>query len=233
MNEVQSLTEQLSDSANEFWASVGGYLPNILGAFLLLILGLLVAKLLQSLVEKVLRTLNVNKLLQQKQVASTLKTAEVNVDFVEIAGRIVFWVVVVIFGLAISDVLELTAMSDVLREIVNYLPNVLAAVIVLTVTIAGGRLVRDVVAASLARMRADFANSVAAVAYYVIIVFGTLMAVDQLGFDTTILTANITVIVAGIVLALALAFGLGGKETAGKIVDNMYNDYKGAAKKKR
>lgn len=232
MNEVRSFTDQLSDSASDFWASVGDYLPNILGAFLLLIFGLLVAKLLQALVEKVLKTLNVNALLKQKQIAQTLKTAEVNVDLVDIAGRVVFWVVVIIFGLAISDVLELTAMSEVIREIINYLPNILAAVIVMTVTIAGGRLIRDVVAASLARMRADFAHSVAVAAYYVVLVFGTLMAIDQLGFNTTILTANITIIVAGVVLALALAFGLGGRETAGKIIDDMYSNYKKPTKRR-
>ena len=233
MNEVRGLTEQLSDSANEFWMSVGDYLPKLLGALILLIVALIVAKLLQAAVTKLLNAVGVDRFMQNETVAKSLKTAEVDIDFVSIAGRIVFWVVLIIFGIAISDVLELTAMSDIIRDIIDYIPNVLAAVIVITITVAGARLVRDVITTALARMRVDFARKVASLAYFVLLVFGTLMAIDQLGFDTTILTANITIIVAGIVLALALAFGLGGRETAGRIIDDMYSSYKQPAKRKR
>jgi hypothetical protein len=103
---------------------------------------------------------------------------------------------------------------------------------VLTVTIAGARLVRDVILASLARMQVSFAQSVASASFYVVMVFGLVMAVSQLGFDTTILTANITVIISGVVLALALAFGLGGRDTAKKVVDEAYANYKKSIHKK-
>ena len=233
MDGIQSLADQLSNSANEFWTTVGDYLPKLFGALVLLILALVVAKLAQALVEKILKAARVDQLTKNKQVAKTLKSAEVSIDVVSITGRIVFWVVIIIFALTIADVLDLTAMSDVIREILNYLPNVLAAVIILTVTVAGARLVRDVVRASLVRMQVDFAHNVSSVAFYVLVVFGTLMAVDQLGFDTTILTANITVIVSGVVLALALAFGLGGRDTAKNIVDASYANYKKSNLKRR
>lgn len=233
MDGVKSLTDQLSDSANEFWTTVGDYMPKLFGALVLLILALVFAKLAQAAVEKVLELARIDRVTKNKQVAKTLKSAEINVDIVSIAGRIVFWAVIIIFALTIADVLELTAMRDVIREILSYLPNVLAAVIVLTVTVAGARLVQDVVRASLVRMRVDFANSVSSVAFYVLVVFGTLMALDQLGFDTTVLSANITIIVSGIVLALALAFGLGGRETAARVIDDTYANYKKSTIRRR
>lgn len=226
MDGVRSLTDRFTDSANEFWNTVGDYLPKLFGALVLLILALIVAKLAQAVVEKLLKVARVDQLTKNKQVARTLKSADVSIDLVSIASRIVFWIVIIIFALTIADVLELTAMSDVIREILNYLPNVLAAVIILTVTVAGARLVRDVVRASLVRMQVDFANNVSSGAFLVLLVFGTLMAVDQLGFDTTVLTANITVLVAGVVLALALAFGLGGRDVAKRVVDEAYDNYR-------
>lgn len=232
MDEVRDLTDRFSDATRDFWDAVGDYLPKLFGALVLLILGLVVAKLAQAIVERALRLLRVDQLLKNKQVVKTLKQAEVNFDLVSIAGRIVFWVVIIIFALTIADVLDLTAMSEVIREILDYLPSVLAAVIVLTVTIAGARLVRDVVLASLARMRVSFARNVAAASFYVIMLFGVVMAVNQLGFDTTILTANITVIISGVVLALALAFGLGGRDTAKKVIDETYANYKKSIHKK-
>jgi len=226
MDGVRNVTDRFSDSANEFWNTVGEYLPKLFGALVLLILALIVAKLAQAVVEKVLKVARIDQLTKNKSVARTLKSAEVSIDLVAVVGRIVFWIVIIIFALTIADVLELTAMGDVIREILNYLPNVLAAVIVLTVTIAGARLVRDLVRAALVRMQVDFAYNVSSVAFYVLVVFGGLMAIDQLGFDTTILTANITVLVAGVTLAFALAFGLGGRDTAKSIIDESYANYK-------
>lgn len=233
MDEVKSLTEQFSDSANEFWTAVGDYLPKLFGALLLILAALIVAKIVQALIERILTFARVDKLMQHKQVEKTLKTAEVNIDVVNVAGRVGFWVVIIIFALTIADVLGLTAMSDVIRELLNYLPSVIAGAIVLTVTFAGARLVRDAVVAALKHMRVDFASTVGSVVFYVLVIFGSIMALDQLGFDTTILAANITVIVAGIVFALSLAFGLGGKDTAKKVVDEAYGNYKKSIHKKK
>lgn len=233
MDEVSNLTDKLSESAKEFWRTVGDYLPQVLGALVLLVLGLVAARLAQTITERVLRLVRVDKLFENKQVARTLKSAEVSFDLISIVGRLVFWIVIIIFALTIADVLELTAMRDVIREVLAYLPNVLAAVVVLTVTVAGARLVRDLVAASLSRMQVSFSNSIAAVSFYALIVFGAVMTLDQLGFDTTILTANLTVIVAGVVFALALAFGLGGRDTAKKVVDETYGNYKRSIHQKK
>lgn len=226
MDEVKSLGDRLSDSAGEFWTAVGAFLPKLISALILIVLALVVAKLFQYLIENALRLLKVDQLQKNKTVAKTLNTAEIDVDVVSIAGRVVFWSVIAIFALTIADVLGLTAMRDVIREFVGYLPNVLAAALVITVAVAGARIIRDVVRASLARMRVDYANGVSMIVFYVIMIFGTVMALDQLGFNTTILTNNITVIVAGIMLALGLAFGLGGRDTAGKIVADVYAHFK-------
>src|SRR5688572_12477189 len=119
MDEVNSLADQFQDAANEFWTTVGDYLPKLLGAFLLVVVALIVAKLAQALVERVLKLVRVDRLVSNKQVAKTLKTAEVDVDVVSAGGRIVFWIVMIIFALTIADVLDLSAMSDVLHDILN------------------------------------------------------------------------------------------------------------------
>ncbi|HEX5797042.1 MAG TPA: hypothetical protein VFX86_01480 [Candidatus Saccharimonadales bacterium] len=230
MENTKGFNEVLSDSANEFWSAISSYLPKLFSAILLLIVAIVFAKLAKAAVEKVLELIGLNKLLKSKSVSKTLKTAEVNVDFIDVSGRITFWVIIVIFALAIADVLGLTAMRDVIRELLGYLPNVLAAAIVLTVTVAGARLVKDAVSASLSHMRVDYSHTIGVITQYVLIIFGGLMAIDQLGFDTTILAANITLIVAGIVFALALAFGLGGRELAGRILEQAYNNAKRSKK---
>jgi len=230
---MSDFTDLLTLSANEFWSAVGSYLPSLFGALLLIIIGALIAKLADKLVRKLVALLNINKLQNSKAVKKTLESTDLQIDVANILGRITFWVVIIIFALAAADVLGLEAMRDTIRDLLGYLPNVLAGIIVLTVTIAGARLVRDAIIAALERMSVDFARPVASVSYYVIIVFGTLMALDQLGFDTTILANNVTILVAGVVLALSLAFGLGGREVAGRIVEQTYDNATSHTKRKK
>ncbi|MEX0668287.1 MAG: hypothetical protein WD061_00925 [Candidatus Saccharimonadales bacterium] len=226
MDEVRNLTDLVTTSANEFWTAVGGFVPKLIGAIVVIVLGALLAKLVERLVVRGLEFIGVNKLKNNKTVSRTLETTGLKGDFVAITGRVAFWVVIIIFAITAAEVLELTAMRDVIGDLLAYLPSVFAAVIVLTVTIAGARLLRDAVAAALSKMSVDYVNPVANVAFYVLVIFGSLMALNQLGFDTTILTANVTVIVAGVMLAFALAFGLGGKDVAARILEKMYDNTK-------
>ncbi|MBW3568820.1 hypothetical protein KY385_01695 [Candidatus Parcubacteria bacterium] len=232
MNNNKNIADQFSESVSEFWNAIGSYLPKVFGALLLLVLAVIVAKLAQTAVVKGLQLAGVDKLAKNKNVSKGLKTAEIDLDFIAITGRIIFWVVIIIFALTIADVLGLSAMSEVISGLLGYLPSVLAAAIVLTVTVAGARLIRDVVSAALRRMRVDYGHIIGNITFYLILVFGTVMAIDQLGFDTTILTANITIIVTGFVLALALAFGLGGRDLAGRLLEDAYSNVKKAKHKK-
>lgn len=221
---MNDFTDLISQSANELWQAVGSFLPNLLGAILLIIVGAFVAKLADMLLKKLVGLLNIPSLKKNKTVKKTLESTALNIDLATIVGRVGFWVVIVVFALAAAEVLGLNALRDTIRELLAYVPNVLAAIIVLTVTIAGAKLLRDAIALGLSHMSVDFAKPVAHVSFYVVVVFGVLMALDQLNFDTTILANNITVIVTGVMLALALAFGLGGREVAGKIVERVYDN---------
>lgn len=217
---TRNVWDIIVDSSAEFWRSVAEYLPNLLGAAALIILGALVAKLAASLTRKVLEFVGVDKINKNKTVKETLEQVNLKVNFVKAISSVVFWVVIIIFAMTAADVLQLEAMRDVIRELLAYLPNVLAAVIVLTVTLAGARLLKDALANVLERINFGYADTVAALAQGIIFVFGLVFALAQLGFDTTILTANITLIVAGTVTAVALAFGLGGRGMAANVLSS-------------
>lgn len=231
MDGVRETTDLVAESANEFWQAVGGFVPGLIGAILLIILGALVAKLAEMVVIRVLELLGVNKFRNKKQVSKTLKDTGLDIDIVKLAGRIVFWVVIFVFAMTAVDVLGLDVMSEVLRALIGYLPSVLAAVVILTVTIAGARLAKAGITAALKQLSVDYAGLIGAVAQWALIVFGVVLTLDQLGLDTTILTNNITIIVAGIMLAFGLAFGLGGQKHAAQLLDSAAKHAKKSKKK--
>lgn len=221
MEAIEDLWNRIVDSAGDLWAASEQIVLNLIGAALLLIVGALVAKGLAMLTEKVLEAFGLGKAQKKKAVSETLKKTGLNVDIVSAASRTVFWVVIVIFAMTAAEVLELTALRDVIGALLSYLPNVLAAAIVLTVTVAGGRFARELVNAGLKQVNLEYSGVVGTVTQWAIVVFGTLMALSQLGFNTAILSANITLIVAGFALAFGLAFGLGGRDAAGDFINDV------------
>lgn len=221
MDVIQDTWDLVIDAWDSLWEAAWPFVPKLAGAAVLIVLGALVAKGLAMVTERILKGFGLNKVKRNKAVSDTLKTAGLDVDYVSAAGRTVFWVVIVVFAMAAAEVLELTALREVIGALLAYLPNVLAAAIVLTVTVAGGRIVRDLVNAALGRVQLAYSGVVGTVTQWAIVVFGTLIALNQLGLNTTILTANISIIVAGFALAFGLAFGLGGRDAAADFINDV------------
>lgn len=208
----------IRSSTNDFFSQIAEILPDLLAAILLFVVGVVLANLLAKTVGKGLEYLGVDKLSKNDAVKNALAKIDSQHTLSGIVGRIVYWIVILITLLVVADVLELTAVSDTLNDLIGYLPNVLAAVLVLWLTMVGARFVRDLVTTGLNQLEGNFSDVIAKITEWTIIVFGGVIALSQLGFDTTILTTNIAVILGGVLLALALAFGLGARNVAGSLV---------------
>jgi small-conductance mechanosensitive channel len=208
----------IRSSTNDFFGQIAEILPDLLAAILLFIVGVVLANLLAKTVAKGLEYLGVDKLGDNDTVKKALDKISSERNISGIFGRIVYWIIVLITLLVVADVLELTAVSDTLNDLISYLPNVLAAVLVLWLTVVGAQFIRDLVSTGLSQLEGNFSDVIAKITEWTIVLFGSVIALSQLGFDTTILTTNIAVILGGVLLAVALAFGLGSRNVAGSLV---------------
>jgi len=224
MNDINEWGDIVRSSTNDFFSQIAEVLPDLLAAILLFIVGVVLANLLAKTVSKGLEYLGMDKLSDNSTVKSALEKMDTKQSLSGIVGRTVYWIVVLITLLVVADVLGLTAVSDTLNSLIAYLPNVLSAVLVLWLTVVGARFVSDLVTTGLSQLEANFAGTIAKVTEWTIILFGSVIALSQLGFDTTILTTNIAVILGGVLLALALAFGLGSRNVAGSLVAGWFAD---------
>ncbi len=202
----------LVNSANEFATKIGDFLPTAIGALILFVVGLLVASLFKKVTLQLLSLKTVSSVIDNKKVREGLSKAGVEWTVAELLSKIIYWIVVLIFLMSISNILGLSVLADTIQRVIAYIPNIIGAVIIVAIAIAAARVVRDFVAAGLTTLQVAHTKVIGAVAEGIIVLFGVVMAFTQLGFDTTIITANVTLIVGGIVLAFALALGLGTKE---------------------
>ncbi len=212
----------IKDSFYELVDGAVAFVPKLLVALLLLLVGVVVARAVSRLVKAALSFIENNK--WTKKFFSSVDVNMVNIS--DITAMFVRYAVLIIFLNAAVDVLELAVLSETFDAILAFLPKIFAAVVVAGLSLIAGNVMKDLVAESAKKAGVKAHQGLGSAARVIVLVFGFPLAAAQLGLDLTIINNNITVVMAGVMLALGLAFGLGGRDTAGKIVENAYKNYK-------
>ncbi len=206
-------------------------IPKIIGFALILIIGWFVASLVAKVAAALLRTVKFNELSQRSGIADLVKKSGVDTDASGALANVAKWFIRLIALVVAFDALGLPAVSDVLRQLLMWLPNLMVALVLLVVGgLVAGALSRIVRAAT---TEAGFGNPelLAKVAAGAVWGFAIVVAVNQIGIATALVNTLFMAVVGAVAVALGLAFGLGGRETAAEIVRNWYQASKQAAPK--
>jgi small-conductance mechanosensitive channel len=206
-----------------FLQKLGAFLPSFLGALLVFVVGLFLAWLIKLLVVRLFKLLKLEAVLNRGGIAETLQKMAVKDTPTKIVGRLFYWLVVVIFFIISLNLLQLPAVDQLLEKFLLYLPSVFIAVVILIVGVLLGNFFGR--AALIASVNAGIKLSglLSKSVKTIIILFAFVMALDQLGIGRQTVVAAFTIIFGGVILALALAFGLGGKDIAKKYLERRFS----------
>lgn len=218
----ESVLSTIKDSFYDLIKKVIDFAPEVLVALVLLIVGLFVAKLLSNLLIKLLNYIEKHKMVNDA--FNKLGISMVSVSGV--LGLFLHWTILLIFISAAVDVLGLTVLSETFSSLISYIPNILSAALVAVLSLVAANAIKDVVSESAHKAKIGSYKTLAMTAKVIVLIFGLPLAVTQLGLDLSVINNNLTVIVAGIMLAFGLSFGLGGKEVASKLLNDAYKSFK-------
>ncbi len=192
------------------------FIPRLLGFLVILLVGWLVATAVSKALTFLLRKIGFDRLGDRIGLTRLEQRMGVQMDTADILGKIVYWFLFLVFLVPAADALGVPAVSNILNQLVSYIPNVFVAILVLLLGALAATVVADIVRGTSATARIGNPNLLANIARYAIIGFASLIALEQLGIAPALLNILFTAIVGSAALALALAFGLGGQETAHK-----------------
>lgn len=218
----QALMFSLAGALSGLFSSV----PRILGFAVILLVGWLVAGLVAGAAAALLRSGKFNELATRSGFAVFVKNAGVSTDPAGPIAGVVKWAVRLITLVVAFDALGLPTVSDVLRQLLLWLPNLIVALVVLVFSgLAAGApkgLVRGATA-SAGFGNPDLLGHIASIAVWA---FGIVVAVNQLGVATNLVNTPFIAITGALALAIGLASGPGGRETAAEIVRGWYEQGK-------
>jgi len=205
-----------------FWRQLSVVFPKILAASILVILGGFIAKYLRKLAIRLLRVMRLDIAAEKSGLEDFLIRGGVKFTTVTLLGNMIYWLIIFVILLGALNILGLEVAADLFNRIILYIPNVLIAMIVLIFGMMFAKFVQGVTYTYLSNIKIDGAELISIMARYAILLFVMSMALEQLAIGGQILVSAFQIAFGALCLALALAFGLGGRDRAAKILDNMW-----------
>lgn len=213
----EAITISLINLADRFI----NYFPTLLGALIVFLIGWIVAVAFGKIVEKALKTVRVDKAFEKIGFGHQMNKVGMDYGVSQFLGGLVKWFLILVFLMAATDILHLTEVTVFLNRVIIYIPNVVVAVVILTVVFLIGEFVYNIVKGSTRAAGVMSATLLATISKWAIIIFGIFAALIQLGVASSLVSTIFIGIVAMLSLAGGLAFGLGGKEEAALILKKL------------
>ncbi len=206
------------EPARAILVQIGAFLPRLTIAVVVVIVGWLLAKFARYAVTRALRAINFNVLTERAGLDGFLRQGGMSADTTAIFGVLVYWLAILAALLIAFNGLGLTYITDLLSRVVWFVPNVFVALLVLAFGSYFARFVGDTVVAYCRNIQLQDAALLGKLAQYAIMAFVILIALDHIKIGGDIVRESFLVILAGVVFALALAFGIGGKDWAAALL---------------
>lgn len=221
---LRSIGNAILDALAMLWDKLIAYLPNLIAAIIILIIGVLIAKAIEKIIQKIVEALKVDDLIKKINIIKKIEEAGTKVVFSQILAWLVKWFLYVALLVAVSEILQLGQFTDFLKDIALFLPNVIIAVLILVVGLVLGTFLEDLVAKLLVSTKTKLVSLTAKIAKWAVVIFAVLAALIQLKVAPVLIQTLFTTIAMAIALGAALAFGLGGKDAAKDMIENIRKD---------
>jgi Mechanosensitive ion channel, conserved TM helix len=206
----------------DFYLKLREFLPHLLSALAIFIIGLLLAWAVKAVIVRLFKLLRLDRLMARLGLAESLQKLGVKDAPTKFIGRVFYWLIVVIFFTIALTALKLPAVDALLERFLLYLPNVFIAALLLVLGLLIGNFLGR--AALIASVNAGVKQSglLSRAVKTTVVLFAFVMAMEQLGIGRQTVLAAFTIVFGGLVLALALAFGLAGKEIARSYLEETF-----------
>ena len=198
-------------------------LPRLFGGVVFIVIGFIVAKYLSKIVAKVSRRLGVDKLGAQLNKIEMIENANFSIHLSKILAKIVYYFTALIFLVAATDVIGMPALSDLFNDILNWIPNLLVALVILAVGIVFADFLKGIIHTACTSFGIPSAKLISMFAFYFLLINIVISALAQAQVDTSFISSNLSILIGGAALAFAIAYGLASKSVLANFLTSHYS----------
>ena len=211
----------VGDSVQTGLDSFFGFIPNLIGFLVILLVGWIIAKVVRTVVNKALDKAGVDRALHNSSAGEYVEKVSPGAKPSRLIGAVAYWFIFLFALSAAIGALKIAALTDFIAQVQAFLPNIIVAVLIFVIAAA----LAGAVAGAVAKLMGDTPTGkvVAAVVPGLILAIGTFMMLNQLKIAQEIVTITYAALLGMLALAGALAFGLGGRDVASRMLNDAYD----------
>ncbi|MDZ4719880.1 MAG: mechanosensitive ion channel [Roseiflexaceae bacterium] len=210
------------DSLTKIFRDILNFIPNLVNGLIILIVGFLLARVIRWVLSVVLKRLKFDPLVERSGITGTLRGLGVQAAPSQIFAQTIFAFLLLSFLITSTDLMGLGAVSRLLQHLLDFLPNIIAAVILFLLGGVVAQFIGGIVTTAAAASGLSYATRAGRFVQHLLSIFVVILALGQLGIDTAILVTALTILIAAFGLALSLAFGLGARGIVTHILAGFY-----------
>ena len=210
----------------QFVAGMATGIPKLISALVIFFIGLTIAKFVRKLVGKVLNALGIDRFTRRLNDIDLIRSSGMELQLSQIVARVVHFFIVFMFAMMTIDVLQIEAISKLMKDAFDYMPSLLTAGLVLILGLFLADLLKGIVLAALQSLNIPSAKVIAGVVFYFMFISIAVSALAQAKIETAFISANLTVIIGAAALAFSVGYGLASKDLASNYLAGFYNKNK-------
>lgn len=196
--------------------------PGLIAAIVVMVIGYIISRLLAKGVSALAEKIGLQKAADRGGLVQSMEQVGIKRTVPQIIGTIVFWLLMGVFLIASCDIVGLDAVSQSIQGVLNYVPNLVVAAVIVVLGLLLASFLRGVIAASADRVGVSFAKQLASACYYVLVMMTFIAAFEQLKIEFPLVNYAILIAFGAIAVALGLSFGLGGRDVVAGILSGYY-----------
>lgn len=216
----------LLEPARTVLAQIGQFMVSILLVIIILIIGWVISKVVRTVITRTLRAIKVDELSDRIELEALLEKGGISYSFSELIGLVCYWIGLLVTFMVAINAVGLTIAADLLNKILLYIPNVIAAAFILILGMFAATVLKNIILTAANNAGLTQGKLLAKTAEVAIIAFAIFVSLEQLKIGIRITQLTISIVLGSIGLGLALAFGLGCKDIAGKITSEFIEKLK-------
>jgi hypothetical protein len=207
-------------------ASLASVLPNLVGALAVFFIGWLLAKLAARLLKKFLKAIGIDKLAEKLNEIEVVYKSNIRIVPSNMLSKIVYYLLLFIFIMASTEVLGMKAISDLMTSFMNYIPKILMAMLVLIIGVVLADMLKKMVYTACESLAIPASKLISNVAFYFLLLNIIMISLKQAELQTDFIENNISIVLAGAVLAFALGYGIASRGLMASMLSSFYNKEK-------
>ena len=198
----------------------------LVGALLILLIGWIVSKFVARISRSFLGRIGLDKLGEKLNNVDFVASSGLNIQLSKIISKFIYYILLIVFVIVATEALDMPAVSDLFYLIIQWIPNFIAAIIVLSLGIIVSDFLRKLVLTTTQSLNIPSAKLISSFVFYFLLVNVLIVALTQADINTDFIASNISIIIGGGVLAFAIGYGFASKNLLANLLSAQYNKHK-------